>query len=205
VAANGPTQIPQVRKIVAFGDSLTSGHGLASREQAYPGVLQRMLQEAGLPFVVSNHGDSGDTTVDAMLRLDAALAEQPDIMIVALGANDGLEGVPVNVVRANLETIIERAQERKIKVVLCAMETLPFQGFDYFVRFRRIFPELADEYDVPLVPFFLAGVIGNREMLLPDMVHPNAAGAARIAEAIWPYVLPLAKAAAQNLEAGVPI
>ena len=144
--------------------------------------------------MVSNHGVSGDTTVDAVLRLDAALAEQPDIMIVALGANDGLDGVPLSVVRANLEKVIESAQERNIKVVLCGMEALPFHGFDYFLGFRRIFPSLADEYDVPLVPFILSGVIGNRDMLLPDMVHPNAAGAAQIAQAIFPYVQPLAKA-----------
>jgi acyl-CoA thioesterase-1 len=193
-AAAAPTQIPQVRKIVAFGDSLTSGHGLASKDQAYPAVLERMLQSGGLPFVVSNHGVSGDTTVDAVLRLDAALAEQPDIMIVALGANDGLEGVPLPTVRANLEKIIESAQARNIKMVLCGMEALPFHGLDYFVGFRRIFPSLADEYDVPLVPFILAGVIGNRDMLLPDLVHPNAAGASQIAQAIFPYVQPLAKA-----------
>lgn len=153
-----------------------------------------MLQSGGLPFVVSNHGVSGDTTVDAVLRLDAALAEQPDIMIVALGANDGLEGVPLPTVRANLEKIIESAQARNIKVVLCGMEALPFHGLDYFVGFRRIFPNLADEYDVPLVPFILAGVIGNRDMLLPDLLHPNAAGASQIAQAIFPYVQPLAKA-----------
>jgi acyl-CoA thioesterase-1 len=193
-AATAPTQIPQARKIVALGDSLTSGYGLASTNEAYPAVLERMLHTAGLPFVVSNHGVSGDTTVDAVLRLDAALAEQPDIMIVALGANDGLDGVPLSVVRANLEKVIESAQERNIKVVLCGMEALPFHGFDYFLGFRRIFPSLADEYDVPLVPFILSGVIGNRDMLLPDMVHPNAAGAAQIAQAIFPYVQPLAKA-----------
>jgi len=191
-AATAPTQVPPVRKIVAFGDSLTSGHTLP-KDQAYPAVLERMLQSAGLPFVVRNHGVSGETTVEAMRRLDAALAEQPDIMIVALGANDGIEGVPVSVVRSNLETIIGRAQERKIKVILCGMEALPFHGLDYFVGFRRIFPALADQYDVPLVPFFLAGVIGNRDLLLPDLVHPNAAGAAQIAQSVWPYVLPLAK------------
>lgn len=193
-AATAPTQVPQVRKIVAFGDSLTSGHGLPSQDQAYPAVLERMLQSGGLPFVVSNHGLPGDTTVDAVLRLDAALAEEPDILIVALGANDGVKGVPVSTVRANLATIIERAQARDIKVVLCAMEALPFHGLDYFVRFRRIFPTLAATYDVPLVPFILAGVFGNRDMLLPDLVHPNAAGAAQIARAIFPYVQPLAKA-----------
>jgi acyl-CoA thioesterase I len=195
-AATAPSQVPQVRKIVAFGDSLTSGHGLPSRDQAYPAVLERMLREAGLPFVVSNHGVSGDTTVDALKRLDAALAEQPDIMIVALGANDGIEGIPLRTVRANLDTIIKTAKDRDVEVLLCGMEALPFHGFEYFLGFHRMFPELADEHDVPLVPFFLAGVIGNRDMLLPDRVHPNAAGAAYIAQTIWPHVLPLAKSLA---------
>jgi acyl-CoA thioesterase-1 len=193
-AATAPSQIPQTRRIVAFGDSLTSGHGLASKDEAYPAVLQRMLHAAGLPFVVSNHGVAGETTVDAVERLDAALAEQPDIMIVALGANDGIEGVPLRTVRANLEKIIEEAQERDIEVLLCGMEALPLHGFQYFLGFHRMYQELADEYDVPLVPFFLAGVIGNRDLLLPDLVHPNAAGAAQIAQAIWPHLLPLAKA-----------
>jgi acyl-CoA thioesterase-1 len=195
-AATAPSQIPEVRRIVAFGDSLTSGHGLASKEEAYPAVLERMLRAAGLPFVVRNHGVAGETTVDAVERLDAALAEKPDIMIVALGANDGIEGIPLRTVRANLETIIEEAQERKIQVLLCGMEALPFHGFEYFLGFHRMYRELAEEYDVPLVPFFLSGVIGNRDLLLPDMVHPNAAGAAQIAQAIWPYLVPMAKALA---------
>ena len=153
-----------------------------------------MLRDAGLPFVVSNHGVSGDRTGEALQRLDAALAEQPDILIIALGANDGVEGVPLRVVRANLEKIIETAKARNIQVVLCGMEALPFHGFEYFLGFHRLFPELAQKHNVPLVPFFLAGVIGNRDMLLPDMVHPNATGAAYIAQTIWPHLLPLAKA-----------
>jgi acyl-CoA thioesterase-1 len=188
-----PTQLPHVRKVVAFGDSLTSGHGL-SPDQAYPAVLDRMLGAANLPFVVVNHGVSGDTSGGALSRLEAALAEQPDIMIVALGANDGLRGVPVAQVRRNLETIIESARARDIRVLLCGMDALPLHGWEYTLAFHRIFPELAAKYDVPLVPFLLTGVIGNQEMLLPDFVHPNAAGAAQMARTIWPYLQPLAAA-----------
>lgn len=175
---------------MAFGDSLTSGHGL-SPDQAYPAVLERMLRTAALPYVVSNHGLSGDSTVNALRRLDAALAEQPDILIVAFGANDGLRGVSIAQVRRNLETIIEAAQARNIKVLLCGMEALPLHGWEYTLAFHYLFPELAAKYNVPLVPFLLTGVIGNQQMLLPDFVHPNAAGAAQIARTIWPYLQPL--------------
>ena len=191
-AEMGPTQVQPVRTIVAFGDSLTSGHGLASADQAYPAVLDRMLRASGLPFTVVNHGVSGDTTADAVGRLDAALQANPSIVIVALGANDGLRGVPVSRVRANLETIIEAAQARGAAVLLCGMEALPLNGWEYTVEFHRLFPALAAKYQVPLVPFLLTGVVGNQDMLLPDFIHPNAAGATQIARTIWPYLQSLA-------------
>ena len=187
----GPSATVELRPIVAFGDSLTSGYGLA-REQAYPAVLERIVRAAGLPVRVVNHGVSGDTTVRALGRLDAALAENPSILIVALGANDGLRGVSVSEVRANLETIVETAQRRGAKVLLCGMDALPLYGWDYTVAFHRLFPTLAEKYTVPLVPFMLEGVVANPEMLQPDFVHPNAAGAARIAQTIWTYLQPLA-------------
>ena len=190
-AATGPTRIDRALRIVALGDSLTSGRGI-SKDQAYPAVLERTLKDAGLPFTVSNHGVSGDTTADAVRRLDAALDEQPAIMIVALGANDGLHGVPVADVRRNLDKIIEAAQARHIDVLLCGMEALPVLGWQYTVDFHQLYPALAAKYHVPLVPFILGGVIGNQRMLQPDMVHPNAAGAAQIAAEIFPYLQPLA-------------
>lgn len=190
-AATQPTSIGRPLRIVALGDSLTSGRGI-SKDEAYPAILERMLKDAGLPYTVSNHGISGDTTADALRRLTAALDEQPSIMIVALGANDGLRGVPVATVRSNLEKIIEAAQARHIDVLLCGMEALPVLGWQYTIDFHEIYPTLATRYNLPLVPFMLAGVIGNQRLLQPDMVHPNAAGAAEIAAAIWPYLQPLA-------------
>jgi acyl-CoA thioesterase-1 len=190
-AAGQPTPIDRPLKIVALGDSLTSGKGM-SADQAYPAVLQKMLADAGLPYTVSNHGVSGDTTADALRRLDAALDEQPAILIVALGANDGLRGVPVATVSANLERIIDAAQARRIDVLLCGMDALPVLGWQYTLDFHQIYPSLAAKYGVPLVPFMLSGVIGNQRLLLPDMVHPNPAGAAQIAATIWPYLQPLA-------------
>jgi acyl-CoA thioesterase I len=180
-------------RIVALGDSLTSGHGLG-RNHAYPAVLEASLREAGLPAAVVNHGVSGDTTAGGVRRLDAALSERPQILIVALGANDGLRGVPVATVRRNLEQIIEAAQARGVSVVLCGMDALPLYGWQYTVDFHNIYPELADKYGVPLVPFLLTGVVGNQAMLLPDMIHPNIAGAKAIASNIWPYLQRVAAA-----------
>jgi acyl-CoA thioesterase I len=176
---------------VALGDSLTAGKGLDD-DEAYPAVLERMLRAAGLPFEVKNHGVSGDTSAGALRRLDRALADAPAIMIVALGANDGLKGVPIAEVRRNLETIIEAAQARSVRVLLCGMEALPIHGWEYSLEFHRLFPALAAKYNVPLVPFLLDGVIGNPRMVQDDRVHPNAAGAAEMARTIWPYLQPLA-------------
>jgi acyl-CoA thioesterase-1 len=178
-------------RIVALGDSLTSGHGLG-RGHAYPAVLEASLRQAGLPYSVVNHGMSGDTTAGGLRRVQAALAEKPQILIVALGANDGLRGVPVATVKRNLEQIIEAAQARGVSVLLCGMDALPLYGWQYSMDFHNIYPELAKKYRVPLVPFLLTGVVANQAMLLPDMIHPNIAGAKAIATNIWPYLQPLA-------------
>ena len=179
-------------KIVAFGDSLTSGHRLPKGE-SYPAALEGMLRAAGLPFAVVNHGVNGDTTGGALRRLDAALAEGPQILIVAFGANDGLRGVPVAQVRGNLEKIIETAQARGAKVLLVGMEALPIYGWQYTIDFHHIFPALAKKYNVPLVPFMLNGVLGNPDLMGQDGVHPNAAGAKLIAANVWSELRPLAQ------------
>jgi acyl-CoA thioesterase-1 len=197
-AAVGPTAVADGQTIVALGDSLTAGKGLDD-DEAYPAILERMLKSAGLPFAVKNHGVSGDTSADAVRRLEAALAESPAIMIVALGANDGLRGVPVAQVRRNLETIVEAAQARKVSVLLCGMEALPVNGWEYTLEFHRLFPVLAEKYQVPLVPFILKGVLGNPRLVQDDHVHPNAAGAAIIAQTIWPYLRPIAETIAGML------
>jgi acyl-CoA thioesterase I len=192
----GPSSLPHL-SIAALGDSLTSGYGIG-RNQAYPALLERSLREAGLPFRVANHGASGDTTAGGLRRLADALAERPQILIVALGANDGLRRVPAADVRRNLEQIIEAAKAQGVSVLLCGMEALPIYGWQYTVDFHRVYPDLAAKHGVPLVPFLLDGVVGNSALLLPDMVHPNAAGAQAIADNIWPYLQPLAAGAAAS-------
>lgn len=141
-AATGPSRAADGLKIVALGDSLTSGDGIG-RSEAYPAILERSLREAALPFTVMNHGVAGDTTAGGVRRLDPALAEKPQILIVALGANDGLRGVPVAEVRRNLERIIEGARANGIAVLLCGMDALPLYGWQYTRDFHQVYPELA--------------------------------------------------------------
>jgi acyl-CoA thioesterase-1 len=179
-------------KIVALGDSLTSGHYLPKTE-AYPALLEQRLADEHLPFAVVNHGVSGDTSAGGLRRLEAALAEKPAILLVELGANDGLRGVPVAQVRRNLETIIETAQQQGIAVLLCAMDALPVNGWQYTLDFHNLYFDLAERYKVPLVPFLLGGVLGNRELMSSDGVHPNKEGARVLADTIWPYLKPLAE------------
>jgi acyl-CoA thioesterase-1 len=187
-------QVPSDRaprpRIVALGDSLTSGHGIG-QARAFPAVLQQKLDAAGFNFEVVNAGISGATTADGVRRVERALTGDVRVLLVALGANDGLRGVPVADVRSNLERIIAKAQARDIQVLLCGMDALPLYGWDYTVAFHKTFPELAARYNVPLVPFMLRGVIGDEAMMQRDHIHPNPEGARQIAENVWPYLTPL--------------
>ncbi|HVL69544.1 MAG TPA: arylesterase [Vicinamibacterales bacterium] len=176
--------------VVVLGDSLTAGPGLRP-EEAYPAILQRKARDAGYPHLIVNAGVSGDTTADALRRLDRALEPDARVLVIALGANDGLRHVPIAQVRNNLKQIIERARGRGIRMLLCGMETPPHHGWQYTIDFHRIFPGLASEYGIPLMPFLLTGVVGNPDLNLPDGVHPNAAGMRAIADAMWPYLEPL--------------
>jgi acyl-CoA thioesterase-1 len=184
-----PDTIP---RIVVLGDSLTSGRGIA-RTRAFPALLQAQLIDDGYEYEVINSGVSGDTTARAVRRFRAALDGDVRVLIVALGANDGLRGVPVQQVTASLGQIIEEAQRRGISVLLCGMEALPVHGWAYSVAFHRAYDDLAARYRVPLVPFLLLKLIANPEMMQDDRIHPNEAGARVIADTIWPYLKPLLK------------
>jgi len=184
----GPGQ--GARVIVAFGDSLTSGPGLR-REETYPALLQQRITSEGREYRVVNAGVSGDTSSEALLRFDAALVPDTRIVILAIGANDGLRGVPVATVERNIAAMIERAQSRGIAVLLCQMDAPPIGGLSYTIEFHRIYTRLAERYKVPLVPFFLLGIIGNEDLDLDDSLHPNAAGHKVIADTIWPHLRPM--------------
>jgi len=199
IAASGTLETSRtpdaLPRIVALGDSLTSGRGI-KRGEAYPAVLQDRLDEAGLRLEVINAGRSGATSADGVRRLQSALEGDVRVLIVALGANDGLRGRPVDELTSNLTQIITEARMRGIAVLLCGMEALPLYGLDYSVKFHLVYRGLAERFALPLVPFMLTGVIGREEMMQPDRIHPTAAGARAIADNIWPYLRPLAEAAA---------
>lgn len=179
-------------RIVALGDSLTSGHGIGSAA-SFPSVLQQKLDAEGFDYTVVNAGVSRDTSTQALARLDVALAGDVRVLIVAVGANDGLRGVPVEQVKQNLTRIIETAQARRIGVILCGMEALPIYGWTYAQSFHALYEDLAARYHIPLVPFVMMNVLGNPQLVLPDQIHPNANGARAIADTIWPYLQPLLK------------
>ena len=184
---------PAAREIVVLGDSLAVS---PSRAQSFPAVLQTRLNDAHPGWTIRNEGVSGDTTAGGVRRIDAALTPGTAILVLELGANDGIRGVEIATIEANLSTIIERAQARGVRVLLCGMETPPFKSWNYSVEFHRLFPRVAARYNVPLVPFLLAGVALNPEFNGDDEIHPNAAGARLIAETVWPYLEPLVVQAA---------
>ena len=187
VAPNAPVAPESHRRIVALGDSLTAGLGIP-RDQAYPAVLQRKLQEDGIELDVINAGVSGDTSADGLRRANWALEGDVRLLIVALGANDGLRGLPPSQMKANLQSIIHRARQRAIPVLLVGMEAPPNYGEQYVESFRQVFQDLARENKVTFVPFLLEGVAGIPDLNQSDGIHPTSAGAARIADHLWPAV-----------------
>lgn len=196
--AAGASPVPGAPiKVVALGDSLTAGYGLAP-ESAYPSVLEARLRGAGYNVSMVNAGVSGDTSAGALRRVDWALDGDVRVLIVALGANDALRGLLVKDLRVNLAAIIERAQSRGVTVVLAGMEAPPNLGPIYTSAFRRVFRDLADEYDVAFLPFMLDGIAGVAGLNQGDGIHPNAEGAARVADNLWPYVEPAVRAVAQQ-------
>lgn len=177
-------------KIVALGDSLTAGYGIGANA-AYPALLQRRLDDNGYEYTVVNAGISGDTSARAAMRYAPLLDLDVRILIVALGVNDGLRHLPTRDLDSNLADIIGTAQRRDIAVLLCAMEAPPVYGMEYAGAFHRVYDDLARRCKVPLVPFVMLKVIADPRLVLPDRIHPNAAGAIAIADQIWPYLQPM--------------
>ena len=177
-------------KIVAFGDSLTAGAGVAP-DESYPAQLQRKLDAAGYRYRVINAGVSGDTTAGGVRRVDWILKSRPEIVIVELGANDGLRGLALDQARANLEEIIQRLQAAGVKVLLAGMMIPPNYGSDYTARFAAMYGELARKYRVTAMPFFLQGVGGEASLNLADGIHPTGAGYRVIVDNLMPVLEPL--------------
>lgn len=174
-------------RIVVLGDSITAGYGL-DPTKAYPAVLQAKIDEAGLPYTVANAGVSGDTTAGGLRRIDWALGPGADVLIVALGGNDGLRGVTPKQTESNLAAIIQKARAKspKIDIIVAGMEMPGNMGQAYVEEFRAVFPRIANAQNVALVPFLLAGVGGITELNQADLIHPTAEGQKRVADNVWP-------------------
>lgn len=188
---------PAAIRVVALGDSLTAGYGLMA-DEAYPSVLDARLKASGLAAEVVNAGVSGDTSAGGLRRLDWALDGHVHVLIVALGGNDALRGLSVAEMKGNLAAIIERAQARQVAVILAGMEAPPNMGRAYTLGFRQAYGDLAATYRVAFLPFLLAGVGGVAELNQADGIHPNAAGARKVADNLWPLVESAVRAAGSS-------
>jgi acyl-CoA thioesterase-1 len=176
--------------IVAFGDSLTAGYGL-TEDECFTTLLQRKLDSKELRYRVVNAGVSGDTSAGGVSRLDWSLEGNVKYLILELGGNDGLRGLPVANMKKNLTDIIERAQARGVTVVLAGMEAPPNLGDEYTREFRQVYRDLAKKYKLTLIPFVLEGVGGHVGLNQQDGIHPNAEGEKIMTENVWRSIEPL--------------
>ncbi len=176
--------------IVAFGDSLTAGHGLP-RGQSYPDFLQRELDSKGYSYQVRNEGISGDTTSSGLVRTGIVASLNPEFVIVAFGGNDGLRGLSPDSMKQNLRKIVASLRNDETTVVLAGMKLPPNYGPEYTKSFETVFHELAEELNAPLIPFLLEGVGGYPEFMQEDGVHPNAEGARKVARLVMETLEPL--------------
>ena len=180
-------------KIVALGDSLTAGFGLAEPE-SYPYLLQQRLKSDGYDYEVVNAGVSGDTSLGGLERADWVLGQDNvEVLILELGANDLLRGMPVSKMKENLANIIQKAKAKKVKVLLCGMLAPPTMGSDYQRDYTNAFPDLADEYKVEFLPVLLDGIAMKKELNQADGIHPNADGTKIMTENIFNALKPLLK------------
>ncbi|MBF0184009.1 MAG: arylesterase [Magnetococcales bacterium] len=177
-------------RILCLGDSLTAGHGVAAGAD-FPSLLQQRLREQGFAHTVINAGISGDTTAGGLRRLEWLLRQKPTIAIVALGANDGLRGLGTQEMKENLSAIVQRLKQAGVRPLLAGMRVPPNYGRRYSEQFAAVFQQLAEEQQIPLLPFLLEGVAGEAELNFADGIHPNAAGYRRVAESVWTALQPL--------------
>ncbi len=189
--------------MVFLGDSLTAGLGLGE-EAAYPALVGELLAQRGVAVRIVNAGVSGDTSAGGLARVDWLLSLHPEVLVVALGANDGLRGQPVASIEANLREIVRRARAAGARVVLAGMKMPPNYGPDYTRDFEALYARLARELDLPFIPFLLEGVAADPALNQADGIHPTAEGQRRIAELVAPVLLPLFEPATRSAERKSP-
>ena len=188
-----PSAVAATRKtVVVLGDSLAAGYGV-DPAQAYPALLQEKINAAGLPFTIVDAGVSGDTTADGLGRVDWLLQRKMDVLIVELGGNDGLRGIPTATIQANLQAIIDHARKKypEIKIVIAGMKMPGNLGPDYVDAFAKVFPEIAGKNRAALVPFLLEGVGGEASLNQADGIHPTSEGHKIVAENVWKVLKPI--------------
>ena len=190
VAMLSPPARGAERVVVALGDSLTAGLGVAA-DEAYPARLEARLAREGYAYRVVNAGVSGDTTAGGLRRVDWVLRAKPEIVIVALGANDGLRAQSPQAIRENLAAIVRRLQAAGARVLLAGMRLPPNYGAEYTKEFQTVFPDVARSTGAAFMPFLLDGVAADPRLNQPDGIHPTAAGQQVIADRLWPYLRPL--------------
>lgn len=194
----GSSEVGDTRpRIVAFGDSLTAGFGVGG-DDAYPAQLQRRLDELDHHYRVVNAGVSGDTTAGGLRRVTWVLAGKPEVVILELGANDGLRGLSLEQTRSNLGSIIHQLRQAGVIVILAGMKLPPNYGHDYTKGFESIYPALAKQYRIPLIPFFLEGVAGSSGLNQADGIHPTKAGYKIVVEQVLKILAPVLRTQAQK-------
>ena len=180
------------KRIVFLGDSLTAGYGLPVG-QSYPSLIAEKIRDEHLPYEVVNAGLSGDTSAGGLRRIDWLLQNKIDLLVIALGANDGLRGLSPKTLETNLQAIIDKTKAKNpaAQIVVAGMQMPPNLGADYAEKFQRVFAEVAKKNDAVLIPFLLANVGGHRDLNQPDSIHPTAAGQKIIAETVWQALMPI--------------
>ena len=198
-----PTPATGGPRVVFLGDSITAGYGLDA-DQAFPALVGGLLADEGLPVTVVNAGVSGDTTAGGLRRVDWLLRQKPDVLVVGLGGNDGLRGLEPRASEENLRSIVGEARDAGASVLLLGMLIPPNYGPEYTKEFREIYPRLARDLGVPLVPFVLEGVGGDPRLNQPDGIHPTADGHKRVARNVLPYLRDLLRAGSTTAPATAP-
>jgi len=191
-ASNASGTLPADKSLVVLGDSLSAGFGVDLSE-AWPARIQEKIREAGLPWKLVNAGLSGDTSAGGLRRLDWILRRPVDALLLELGSNDGLRGLPLEATRTNLQTVIERTRAKypKVRIVLAGMKMPENLGEAYTRQFETLYRDLAATNKVALIPFLLDGVGGRAELNLPDQIHPNVEGHRRVATNVWKVLQPV--------------